>query len=395
MAEENPYRALVQQGTPAADDENPYRALVQQGSPAASAGEEDQPRALADVGRAVVTAPVSFVQGLVELGAIGADAAFGTNATRNVTDFFESIKEDIRPQTGVGKTAEELLVFGAGFVPIAGWLNRASAVARGRNVGKASSAFMRSAENFGRGAGKNILQTRAGLVGATALGSGIYETIVSPSGRSTMADSFQFLPDELKTEADEQMTGRAEAFRQLRNKLRQGAEASTMSLGFDAALYGLGTGARAIGTVPGVSELSSSAARATTAGFEMLGRGFQRVPGGRNATQQFKRYFSPTKGADPRLFEELMDAQAFSDSVARETARRLNEYDKLATKAVRNLRKAGEGSFDMTRAKEDFRQYLLGNTGALEPYGKEVVDAADELVGLRSRMQDRLYAQLG
>src|SRR6056297_3389668 len=226
--------------------------------------EEDKPGALADIGRGVVTAPVSFVQGLVELGAIGADTAFGTNATRNVTDFFESIKEDIQPETGAGKTAEELLVFGAGFIPIAGWLGRASAVARGKNVGKATSAFMKSAEKFGQGAGKNLLKTRAGLVGTTALGAGIYETVVSPSGRSTMADNFNFLPDELKTEADERLTGREEAFRQFRNKLRQGAEATALSSAFDASLYGLSTGARALGAVPGVSEFSSSAARAVT-----------------------------------------------------------------------------------------------------------------------------------
>ena len=367
------------------------------GLPSASttpAEEEDQPGVLAEIGRGVVTAPISFVQGLVELGAIGVDTAFDTDATRNVTDFFESIKGDIQPETGAGKTAEELLMFGAGFIPIAGWLGRASAVARGKNVGKATSAFMKSAEKFGAGAGKNVLKTRAGLVGTTALGAGIYETIVSPNGRSTMADNFNFLPDELKTEADERLTGREEAFRQFRNKLRQGAEATALSSAFDASLYGIGRGASALGTVPGISELSSTLARATTTGFDLLGRGVQRVPGGRTATQQFQRFFSPTKGADPRLFEELMDTQTFSDKVTRETAGRLQEYDRAATAAVKELRKAGDTSMNMARAQEDFRKFLLGNRAALEPYGENVIQAADKLVKIRSRMQDRLIAQL-
>lgn len=356
--------------------------------------DEDKPGVLADVGRGVVTAPVSFVQGLAELGAIGLDTAFGTSTTRSVTDAFETFKEDIRPEGPVGKFAEEALVFGAGFLPIAGWLGRASAVAKGKNVGKATSMFAKSADRFGRGAGKNLLKTRAGLVGTTALGAGIYETIVSPNGRASMADNFNFLPDELKTEADERLEGREEAFRQFRNKLRQGAEATALSAGFDAALYGIGRGSAALGTVPGVSELTNSIARATTTGFELLGQGVQRTTAGRTATQKFKQFFSPTQGADPRFFEELQDAVTVSDSVTRETARRLQEYDKVAKQAVKKLRKSGDANMNMERAKGDFLQFLLGNRGALEPYGKEVVDAADRLVALRAKMQDVTIAQL-
>ena len=368
------------------------RALALRNESAAE--EEDKPGVIADIGRGVVTAPVSFVQGLTELGAIGLDTAFGTNATRNVTDAFETFKEDIAPRGNAGKIAEELLVFGAGFIPIAGWLGRASAVAKGKNVGTASSAFMKSAERFGRGAGKDLLKTRAGLVGSTALGAGVYETIVSPNGRTSMADSFNFLPDELKTEADERLEGREEAFRQFRNKLRQGAEASALSAGFDAALYGVGQGVSALGTVPGVSEVTSSLARTTTTGFELLGQAIQRVPGGRNATEKFKQFFSPTQGSDPRFFEELQDAVTTSDSVTRETAKRLQEYDKVAKQAVKAIRKSGDTTMSMERAKGDFLQFLLGNRGALEPYGEEVVSAADRLLKLRSKMQDTNIAQL-
>lgn len=356
--------------------------------------EEDKPGVLADIGRGVVTAPVSFVQGLTELGAIGLDTAFGTNATRNVTDVFETLKQDIRPSGSAGKIAEELLVFGAGFIPIVGWLGRANAVARGKNVGQATSAFMKSAERFGRGAGKNLLKTRAGLVGTTAVASGLYETVVSPNGRTSMADNFNFLPDELKTEADERLEGREEAFRQFRNKLRQGAEATALSTGFDAALYGIGKGASALGTVPGVSEVTNSLARATTTGFELLGQGIQRVPGGQSATAKFKQYFSPTQGSDPRFFEELQDAVTLSDSVTRETAKRLQEYEKVAKQAVKEIRKSGDSTMSMERAKDDFLQFLLGNRAALEPYGDKVVSAADRLLVLRQKMQDANIAQL-
>ena len=358
------------------------------------AEEEDKPGVIGDIGRGIVTAPVSFVQGLTELGAIGLDTAFGTNATRSVTDTFENLKEGIEPRGNAGKVAEELLVFGAGFVPIAGWLGRASAVARGKNIGSSTSAFMKSAERFGRGAGKNLLKTRVGLAGTTALGSGIYETMVSPNGRTSMADSFNFLPDELKTEADERLEGRDEAFRQFRNKLRQGAEASALSAGFDAALFGVSRGSAALGNVPGVSEVTNSIARATTTGFELLGDAVQRAPGGRSATEKFKQFFSPTQGADPRLFEELQSAQTFSDSVTRETASRLQEYDKAAKKAVNAMRKSGDTRMSMERAKEDFLQFLLGNREALEPYGEEVVKSADKLLDIRLKLQDVTMRQL-
>ena len=360
------------------------------------AEEEPQTSALADVGRGVVAAPISLVQGIVELGALGLDSALDTDTSRDVTDFFEGTKEFLGavPQGGAGKATEEILSFGLGFIPIAGWLNRANLAAKGARVGTARSRFMKSADRFGESAaGKAVLGNKAKLFGTTAGAAGVFETIVSPDGRSTMADSFSFLPDSLRTEADTGLSGRDEAFRRMRNKLRQGAEASAMSLGFDAGLFGATRAVRGLGTVPGVSGATSTLARGITQGFDLMGTGLSRLPGAGKVTDALKRGFSPSRGADPRTWQEIEDSITLGDAAKREAVRLLKEYDKAANKAIKAMARNGT-VIDKATAKQDFRRFLMGNEDALRPYGQEAVDAANRLIDLRVQMQDRMAAEL-
>ena len=115
---------------------------------------------LTDIGRGLKAAPVTVAQGIAEFGAAASDIAFGTEYSRPTSDFFNEFRRenDLDPRTTSGEITEELLSFGLGFIPIAGWLGRASSVARGTAKVKApaKSKFFKSAENFGKSkTGKN------------------------------------------------------------------------------------------------------------------------------------------------------------------------------------------------------------------------------------------------
>jgi hypothetical protein len=229
-----------------------------------------------DVGRGIKAAPVTLAQGLSEFASAGLDASLGTNYSRSVTDAFEKFKKEyeLNPTTTGGQVTEELVGFGLGFIPIVGWLGRANKVAKGSKIvaAPAKSKFFRSAEKFGGSdIGKAMLKSRAGLIGTTALATGGFEAIFSPDGRATISDSFDILPDPidsaLETERTENLSGSDLAYSRLRNSLRRGVEGGLASLTFDVGLPVVGAAARSVGTLPGVSPITSSLARASSAAF--------------------------------------------------------------------------------------------------------------------------------
>ena len=118
-----------------------------------------------DIGKGIYSGVVSVPQGITELGALGIDAALGTNTSRAVTEAFESI------------------------IPIAGWLGKASQAAKAANAGKALSTagrgkFTKSAIDYGSSkVGRNTLKTWKGLAGSTAVGTLGYSTACGWCGR--------------------------------------------------------------------------------------------------------------------------------------------------------------------------------------------------------------------
>ena len=78
------------------------------------------------------------------------------------------------------------------------------------------------------------------------------DVLVSPSTFNTLSDSFDALPDFLKTEDDTQLTGAEERGRRLRNKLRFGLEGFALTAGGEALFPVVGLAARAPAYVPGV-----------------------------------------------------------------------------------------------------------------------------------------------
>jgi len=359
---------------------------------------EDQEGIIESVGRGIVTAPISMAQGVLELGAIGLDAAFGTNALRPTTDFFEDIKEYIAPERGAGKVTEEVVSFGIGFIPIAGWLGRASHVARTGKGVTSTSRFMRSAEEFGTSSvGKKVLSSRTGLFGTTAAAAGLYEGVFSPSGRETLSDSFTVLPDALKTEDYAGEVGRGEAGRQFRNKMRQAAEASALSAGFDTLLYGLGQGSRQVAALPGVNETLSAGARGILNTFDVIGRGASMVPGAERGKQLFNRYFTSTKGADPSVVASIRDVEGLTRAEKNEAIRVVTGYENSLKDALRNIKKQNGTKVAMEEAERDVYSYLVGGLGSdiIEAkYGAAVRSSLDSMVDQTTRLEDILAKQL-
>jgi len=364
----------------------------------ADGSDEDDPSAIAEFARGVATAPVEFGRGLGELAALGIDAAFDTDYVDDVSAAFDSAEEFIgAPTTGVGETTRDLLVFGAGFIPIAGWLGRAGQVAKtGKGLG-AASKFMKSAEKFGRSkAGKALLGNRAKVLGTTALAGGLYDGIVSSSGRSTLSDQFEFLPEALKTEKDTGLTGQEEAYRQFRNRARQAAEASALGALFDTSLLALGEGSKALGSLPGVGDALSKTAQATLKGWDVLGTYTGKLPGAQTAKKQAVRFFAPGGGLEPKIRANLREVQGVNRSLQNEFSNALSRYDRLSRKIVKESAKRSGRTDFMKQMQADVTRYFDQPAGRplAQKYGDDFQDIADELVSVDNQLTDVLIKNL-
>jgi len=395
MSEENPFASLRQGDQ---TDQNPFAVLKTTPSTGGStfepAAEEDgeKPSIVGEFAKGVVSAPVQIFRGLTELGALGIDAAFDTNYVQEVSDVYDVAEEFIgRPETRGGEITRDLVAFGVGFIPIAGWLGRAGLVAKtGKPLGH-SSKFMKSAEEFGLSAtGKALLGNRAKVLGTTTLAGGVYDGLISSDGRSTLSDSFSFLPDFLETEQDTGLEGNDEAYRQLRNRLRQVGESAALGATFDAALFGLGRGSQIAGELPVIGDALSATARGVMKGWETTGSVLGLVPGVQPTKQTLRRYFSPGGGVDPNLqaavanFEGMRYAQ--SDTVARSIFNYINVSEKLAKLSARRANRTDM----LNRINADVNKYIDRPVGSFlaDNYGQEIQDAADDLIRLGTEVED-------
>lgn len=381
---------------PSAEDFIPAGAMA--GDAVSGETSDDQPSAIAEFARGVASAPVEFARGLGELAALGVDAAFDTDYVDDVSAAFDAADRFVgTPTTPVGTTTRDLLVFGAGAIPIAGWIGRAGQVAKtGRGLG-ATSRFMKSAEKFGgTKTGKQLLGNRAKVLGATALASGVYDAVVSSAGRSTLSDQFEFLPEALKTEKDTGLTGREEAFRQFRNRARQGAEAAALSSVFDTALLGLGRGSRALGSAPVIGPALSGTARATLKGWDVLGKYAGKLPGAETVKEQAVRYFAPGGGLAPQIRANIREVQGISRSLQNEISNALSRYDRASRKVVKASAKRADRADLMKQVERDVLRYLDAPTGTplATKYGEDFQKAVDDLVQIDTDLTDLLIKNL-
>lgn len=365
------------------------------------------PDTFEDIGKGIYSGIVSVPQGIAELGALGIDALFDTNSSRTVTDAFEYIK----PELGTaGEVTEDLVAFGAGFIPIAGWLGKAGQAAKAVNAGKAMSTagrgkFMKSAIDFGTSpTGRKALGTWAGLTGSTAAAALGYSTAVANDGRATMSDNFEVLPEFLKTEDDTGLTGRSEAGRRFRNKLRVGVEDAVLSGAFDTALKGASMGVRAIGQ----TDTAAAIAQGARALPSKVGSGFMNTldaidptlarktgEGLSAANRQFKKYFTASGGAEPVMFETIQDARAKADMFERLGVQAADDWSKAASSFLKAANLKGGTPVDAQKLESGLMNYLLGDTKALDKFANDdLIKAADKMVDIRSTLDDDIIVQL-
>ncbi len=371
------------------------------------------PDVFEDIGKGIYSGVVSVPQGISEAGALALDAMLDTNTSRTVTEAFEAIK----PEMGkAGEVTEDLVAFGVGFIPIAGWLGRAGQAAKLAKAGKPMSTagrgkFTESAIKFGTSKpGQQALSTWKGLTGTTALSAVAYSTLVATDGRATLSDNFEALPEFLKTEEDTGLTGRDEAKRRFFNKLRVGAEDMILSGVFDTALKGAAVGSRKIGQ----TEKGAAVARSLRAAPTKITEGFMQgldaldrttvdvgaapklAKGMKAANQKFKEYFTASGGADPLLYETTQDAIALADTKKRMGLQAAADFKKAAKAFVKSS-KLGQNKtpVDAEELKGALGQFLIGNRAPLEAYGDDtLVKHADKMIEVRSSMDDGIIVQL-
>jgi len=397
--------------------------------------DEDKRNVVGDVVLGAVYGPLSMVQGLNELGAAAFDKTFGTETTDDVTEFYDWALDAIKPETGAGKVASVATEIGASLVPFIGWASRASQVARATKMGidaskvvaPAKSIFGKSAEAYGKSkAGQALLaNTSKSLGGRTARSVGVgvpmagytagVEFMFSPDGRSTLSESVGFLPDALHTEVHRGDLEDDNAGRILRNKFRRGVEGGALSVAFDSAIMGLTQGARIAGGITPVHKTAKfiSERAASLGGAVAASRVGQSAPV-QNAKEFATKWFTPDGGADPFLTKTIRDIKDREDLMQR---RALDIMDELHSASDNVLKK---GSFwEKTKPQaEEFKPrlnaYLRGGhsfprkvfpndpnsdeiidaTIFAKKYGKEVRDAADKMVALKSEYEDHMMKML-
>tara|TARA_R110001606_G_scaffold340265_1_gene488457 strand:- start:203 stop:4612 length:4410 start_codon:yes stop_codon:yes gene_type:complete len=360
-----------------------------------------------DIGKGMYSGVVSVPQGIAEAAAIGIDLVLDSDTASTVTEAFEYIK----PELGTaGAVTEDLVAFGAGFIPIAGWLGKAGQAAKAVNSGKKLSTagrgkFTKSAIEFGSSkAGSKALGTWAGLAGSTAGAAGLYSTAIATDGRATLSDSFSILPgqDILKTEEDTGLKGREEAKRRLRNKLRVGVEDGLLSGAVDTALKGAGMGIRKAGGTKTGAAIARTA-RATPAA---IGGGVMKTldaagakkttKGLQKANRKFKEYFNPSGGANTVLYETTQDALAKSNVGKAAGVAALDGWDAAAASFLQAARLQNKTPVDAAILEEDLGTFLMGGTEVFAKYenSEALVKAADKMIDVRSSIDEGIERQL-
>ncbi len=359
----------------------------------------------ADIGKGIGAGIISIPQGITELASIAVDGIFNTDTSRATTEAFNYIKPEVEGTAGA--VTEELVAFGVGFIPVLGWLGRAGQAAtyasKGAKVSRAGKTwFGKSAITFGESKlGQSMLKNTASKIGTYGVASMGYGVAISPDGRSTLSSEFESVPDFVKIEDDTGLVGRSEAGRKIRNKLRNGIEDGLMSGVVDTGLTLFGAGARAVGR----TERGSKVAKAVLAapgkvstgmanGFEAIGMGAVNK-GAAGARDKFREYFTPTGGADVNVYETVQDARAVSDMSEKRGVQASLDWDKALKRFFKKSKLRNKTPVDAQRYQEGLKQFLMGNRKILEEIGnKDMIAAADNMVNVRSGLEDDLIRQL-
>ena len=348
--------------------------------------DESDQTVVGSIGRGAGAGLVNIAQGLSELGAAGLEAtgAIDEGSQEATTEAFESLKDatGLRPDRAAGKVAETIATYATPGLGVFSWVSKADKARRALQAGtaapKTKTIIGRSAVKFGEKAPAALTGTRAGRAALTTVGTGVADIFVSPSSMSTLADSWDAMPDFLRTEDEEGLTGKELTGVRLRNKFRLGLEGAGFNLGAEVVLPVVGATVKGIGQVPGVPAL----ARGLSNTFDYMGDKILQAP---VIGPRVKKYLTPDGLAPNEIMTALRTAEGMTEGQEKMASETIREYDKavrnlIKFQGVRGLFRSGQERIQRTYS--DTFDYLTGDMAAdafRSTYGTKVTKAADKM----------------
>jgi hypothetical protein len=348
--------------------------------------EESDQTVVGSIGRGFGAGLVNIAQGLSELGAAGLEAtgAVDEGSQEATTEAFESLKDatGLRPDRAAGKVVETIATYATPGLGVFSWVSKADKARKALQAGTAApktrTIIGRSAVKFGEKAPAALTGTRAGRAALTTVGTGVADIFVSPSSMTTLADSWDAMPEFLRTEDEEGLTGKELTGVRLRNKFRLGLEGAGFNLGAEVVLPVVGATIKGIGQVPGVPAL----ARGLSNTFDYMGDKILQTP---VIGPRVKKYLTPDGLAPNEIMTALRTAEGMTEGQEKMASDTIREYDKavrslIKFQGVRGLFRSGQERIQRTYS--DTFDYLTGDMAAdtfRSTYGTKVTKAADKM----------------
>ena len=346
--------------------------------------DESDQTVVGSIGRGVGAGLVNIAQGLSELGAIPVETVGVEGAQEATTEAFESFKDatGLRPDRAAGKVAETIATYATPGLGVFSWVSKADKARKALQAGTAApktrTIIGKSAVKFGEKAPAALTGTRAGRAALTTVGTGVADVLVSPSSMTTLADSWDAMPEFLRTEDEEGLTGKELAGVRLRNKFRLGLEGAGFNLGAEVVLPVVGATVKGIGQVPGVPAL----ARGLSNTFDYMGDKILQAP---VIGPRVKKYLTPDGLAPNEIMTALRTAEGMTEGQEKMASETIREYDKavrnlIKFQGVRGLFRSGQERIQRTYS--DTFDYLTGDMAAdvfRSTYGTKVTKAADKM----------------
>lgn len=331
------------------------------------------------IGRGVLNAPISIAGGLAETAALIVDFGLGTNTATQVENTFDAVKKVTGSKTKVGQITDDVVSFGASFLVPALWVSKATSVARGIKTGKGLMGFApkskigknldKLAVKFGNSAsGKalltpKVLGVRPGAVAATAAGTAPISFAVSPSGRPTLSDSVDWMPDLTETD-QQQVQGRDETTRRITNKFKNAVEDTAMGGIFDIGL-GLGLATAKGAGIVGSAALKSKPVKPIVEKTKDISQRVYDAGLKDSLVENFaKRNLTSFKGLNPKDANEIELGLQQGKEVDRASYVAASDFDKAARQVLKDSLKqdkdAGASTLKMSQIRTDLESVLSG-----------------------------------
>ena len=312
---------------------------------------------IGDIARGSGAGAVNVIQGIAELGAMGIDAVADTNTLKSTSDAFTTVKESLGlvPTGTAGHIAEMIVNYGSLAIPVGGWIGAAGKAGQAVKAGAVATDVItgatkvrRAAQTFGATkTGQALTATRTARAGTTALATGIADILVSPSTNRTLADSWDALPESMRTEDLEGLVGRDRAAAGLANKFKLGLEGAGFTLAGEAILPVVGMAVSSISKVPGVPALAG----ALSSGLDALGTFMTK-------NSYVKKYLTPNGLAPAEVANIIRTAEGITEFDMQLASGVFAKYDKTMKKATSAMGLFNRGRVSTQRAYEDTMDYL-------------------------------------